>query len=124
MEIDIIHNDQEHDAAIAEIERLWNAEPGTPDADRLTLLGIVVAAYEDKHWPIEPMEPITFLKAHMENAGHTQADLAKLVGPSRASELLSRKRALTLDMIRRITKAWHIPAELLIAEYPLTGKAA
>jgi len=123
MNIRPIKTKVDHAAALKEIDALMDVEPnlGTPQGDRLEMLITLVSAYEDKHWPADTMEPIAFLKAHMGNAGYVQSDLAGLIGRSRASEVLSRKRALTLDMIRVIAKAWHIPADLLIGEYSLHG---
>jgi HTH-type transcriptional regulator / antitoxin HigA len=117
MDLRPLRNDQEHTEALAEIERLWNAEPGTPEHDRLEVLALLVNAYEDRRWPIEPGDPVAAIKFQMEQAGHTQADLAKLLGSrSRASEILNRRRPLTIEMAARLHRAWRIPAECLILE--------
>jgi|SRR5580658_522376 HTH-type transcriptional regulator/antitoxin HigA len=121
MELRPLRNDQDHAQALAEIELLWNAAPGTPDHDRLEVLGLLVNAYEDRRWPIEPGDPVAAIKFQMEQAGHTQADLAKLLGSrSRASEILSRKRLLTMEMAVKLHRAWRIPAECLLSE-PVGG---
>jgi HTH-type transcriptional regulator / antitoxin HigA len=119
MELRPLRNDQDHAQALAEIERLWNAAPGTPEHDRLEVLGLLVNAYEDFRWPIEPGDPVAAIKFQMEQAGHTQADLAKLLGSrSRASEILRRRRPLTMEMAAKLHHAWRIPAECLLAEPP------
>jgi len=122
MEIRPIRTEADYDAAIAEIERLWDAEPGTDDGDKLGILAILVEKYEGEHWPIDTsrLDPVDMLNYLVTDAGHTQAELAELLGSrSRASEILGRKRALTVDMIHRISTAWKVPAELLIKPYRL-----
>jgi HTH-type transcriptional regulator/antitoxin HigA len=119
MELRPLRNDQDHAQALAEIERLWNAAPGTPEHDRLEVLGLLVNVYEDLRWPMKPGDPVVAIKFQMEQAGHTQADLAKLLGSrSRASEILSRKRPLTMEMAAKLHRAWRIPAESLLSEQP------
>lgn len=122
MEIHPIRTEADYDAAIAEIERLWGAEPGTDDGDKLDILATLVEKYEDEHWPIDTVrvDPIDMLNYLIEEGGHTQAELAELLGSrSRASEILNRRRALTVEMIFRISEAWKVPAELLIRPYRL-----
>ena len=117
----IIRTDEEHEAAVREIERLWSAEPGTPDHDNLELLGYLVNAYEEKRWPIEQPDPIVAIKFRMEQAGYTSADLGRVIGSEpRASEVLRKKRALNVKMIHAISSAWRIPAEVLITPYQLS----
>jgi HTH-type transcriptional regulator/antitoxin HigA len=119
MELRPLRNDQDHAQALSEIERLWNAAPGTPEHDRLEVLGLLVNAYEDFRWPIEPGDPVVAIKFQMEQAGHTQADLAELLGSrSRASEILRGKRPLTMEMAAKLHRAWRIPAECLLSEQP------
>jgi HTH-type transcriptional regulator/antitoxin HigA len=122
MEIRPIRTEADYDAAIAEIDRLWKAEPGTDDGDKLSILAILVEKYENERWPIDTsrLDPVDMLNYLVTDAGHTQAELAELLGSrSRASEVLSRKRALTVDMIHKISTAWKVPAELLIKPYRL-----
>jgi HTH-type transcriptional regulator/antitoxin HigA len=120
MDIQPIRTDEDLSKAIAEIESLWGAERGTPEGDKLDVLVTLVDRYEDEHYPIEPSHPIEVLKIHMEMTGRSQADLASLIGsPSRASEVLNKRRALTLDMVHRLNTKWGIPAECLIAPYEL-----
>lgn len=122
MEIHPIRTEADYDAAIAEIERLWGAEPGTDDGDKLDILATLVEKYENEHWPIDTarVDPIDMLNYLIDEGGHTQAELAELLGSrSRASEILNRRRALTVEMIFRISEAWKVPAELLIRPYRL-----
>jgi HTH-type transcriptional regulator / antitoxin HigA len=116
MDIRLIRNDDDHAAAVREIERLWGAEPGTADSDKLDVLAMLVEKYEEERWPDEDTsDPIDLLNYAIDELGHTQAELAELLGSrSRASEVLGRRRALTVDMIRKISDAWKIPAELLV----------
>ncbi len=121
MEIRPIRSDQDHQAALREIEACWGAPEGTERGDRLDVLLALVEAYEDKRWPIEldkNFDPIDVLDHAIEELGHTQAELAELLGSrSRASEILSRRRALTVEMIHKISSAWKIPADLLVRPY-------
>ena len=117
MDIKPIKTDADHRAALREIESLWGAADGTPEGDRLDVLATLVEAYEDKRWPLEEMDPVEAIEAAMAHEGHTRADLAALIGNNRATEVLKRQRALTLPMIRRIAKAWHVPERLLVREY-------
>jgi HTH-type transcriptional regulator / antitoxin HigA len=120
-----IRNDAEHEAALRQIEALWNAEPGTADHDRLEVLGTLADAYEATRWPIDAPDPVEAIRAHMDTAGYQRADLVKLLGSrSRATEILGKRRALTLPMIWRLTREWRIPAEILIAPYALKKSGA
>ena len=113
-----LRNDNDLHAALAEIEQLWNAPPGSPQADRLELLTILVERYEDEKWQIPNSDPIHILTYAFTEMGHSQAELATLLGSrSRASEIMTRKRPLTLDMIRKISEAWHIPIAVLAKPY-------
>jgi len=97
-------------------------KPGTPAADRFDVLAALIAEYEARHWPIEPPDPVAAIRARMEQAGYTQADLAQLLGSrSRASEILARRRGLTMEQVRRLHEAWRIPAEALIGPVRATG---
>jgi HTH-type transcriptional regulator / antitoxin HigA len=127
MEIRPIRNDKDHLAALAEIDACWGAPEGTERGDRLDVLLALVEAYEEKRWPIdldENFDPIDVLNHAIEELGHTQAELAELLGSrSRASEILSRRRALTVEMIHKISKAWNIPADLLVRPYKIERAA-
>jgi HTH-type transcriptional regulator/antitoxin HigA len=119
MDIRPIRNAKDHAAALSEMDALWNAPKGSPEYDRLDVLATLVDAYESARWPIATTDPVEAIKAAMAFEGHTQEDLANVLGANRASEVLRRKRHLTLPMIRKLTAAWHIPPERLIGEYQL-----
>jgi HTH-type transcriptional regulator/antitoxin HigA len=116
MDIRPIRNDDDHAAALREIEKLWGAAVGSEDGDKLDILATLVEKYEDTRWPNEEAsDPIDLLNYAIEELGHTQAELAELLGSrSRASELLNRRRPLTVEMIHKISEAWKIPADLLV----------
>ena len=118
MDIRPIRTDEDHRAALAEIDACWGAPEGTEDGDKLNGLLALVEIYEAKRWPIEidkGFDPIDVLNYAIEELGHTQAELAELLGSRpRASEILSRRRALTVDMIHKISEEWKIPAGLLV----------
>jgi HTH-type transcriptional regulator/antitoxin HigA len=126
MEIQPIRTDEDHRAALAEIETYWGAPEGTEEGDRLDVLLALVEIYEAKRWPIDVMrfDPIEVLNYAIAELGHTQAELAQLLGSrSRASEILSRRRALTVEMIHKISEAWRIPADLLVRPYKIERAA-
>ena len=127
MEIRPIRTDKDHRAALAEIDACWGAAEGTEEGDRLDVLLALVEIYEAKRWPIEigeSFDPIDVLGYAIEELGHTQAELAEILGSrSRASEILSRRRALTVDMIHKISEAWKIPADLLVRPYRIEQAA-
>lgn len=112
-----IRTDDDHRDAVRDIETLWGAPEGTAEGDRLEVLATLVDAYENQRWPTPSHDPVQAIEAAMQHEGRTRADLAKLIGKSRASEVLRRKRALTLPMIRRIAREWHVPERLLVPEY-------
>ena len=110
-----IRTEADYDAALMEIDALMEAESETPKGDRLDVLVTLVEAYEARHWRINPPDPIEAIKLRMQQQGLTRYDLEKVLGSkSRVSEVLTRKRPLTLEMIRRLHKLWRIPAESLI----------
>jgi HTH-type transcriptional regulator / antitoxin HigA len=127
MEIRPIRNDDDHRAALAEIEACWGAPEGTEMGDKLDVLLALVDAYEEKRWPLdiyESFDPVDVLNHAIEELGHTQAELAELLGSRpRASEILSRRRALTVEMIHKISSAWKIPADLLVRPYRIDHAA-
>jgi HTH-type transcriptional regulator/antitoxin HigA len=117
MEIRPIRNDNDHTATLKEIERLWGAALGTEDGDKLDILATLVEKYEESRWPSidDASDPIDLLNYAIEELGHSQAELAELLGSrSRASELLNRRRPFTVEMIHKISQAWKIPADLLV----------
>ena len=127
MDIRPIHTDDDHRAALAEIDACWGAQEGTEQGDKLELLVALVELYEAKRWPIDTgasFDPIDVLHHAIDEFGHTQAELADLLGSrSRASEVLARRRALTVEMIRKISEAWKIPADLLVRPYKVRRAA-
>lgn len=117
MDLKPIRTDDDHRAAVREIELLWGAPENSAEGDRLEVLATLVDAYEVQRWPTPIHDPVEAIEAAMQHDGRTRADLAALIGKSRASEVLRRKRALTLPMIRRIAREWHVPERLLVQEY-------
>ena len=127
MDIRPLRTETDYDWALAEIEPYFTDEPhpGTPEADRFDVLAALIAVYEQQHWAIGPPEPRAAIRARMEQAGYTQADLAALLGSrSRASEVLAGRRGLTVEQIRRLHKAWNIPAEALIQPVRVRSQGA
>lgn len=124
MTIKPIRTDEDHANTLREIETLWNAPDGSPEADRLEVLAILVEDYEARNFSIDSgLSPIDVLRLAITELGHTQTELADILGSrSRTSEVLSGKRGLTTDAVYRIHKAWGIPAEMLIG--PKTARSA
>jgi HTH-type transcriptional regulator/antitoxin HigA len=125
MDIRPIRNDRDHKAALAEIERLWGAAIGTPDGDKLDVLVTLVETYEERRWPLHTrrrFDPVDVLHYAINELGHTQSEFAEILGSrSRASEILARRRPLTLEMIQKITASWKIPADLLVRPYKIAA---
>jgi HTH-type transcriptional regulator/antitoxin HigA len=112
-----LRNEADYEAALDDIERYFDKEParGTPAADRFDLLALVIDDYEKKRWPIEPPDPVDAIRYRMETGNFTQADLGRLIGSrQRASDILQRRRKLTMQMAWKLHRAWGIPAEALI----------
>jgi HTH-type transcriptional regulator/antitoxin HigA len=110
-----IRSEADYEAAVAEIERLWGAKGGTPEGDRLDVLATLVDAYEAERDPIDPPDPIAAIRFRMEQQGLTRKDLERILGSRvRVSEILNRKRGLSIAMIRRLHEALGIPADVLI----------
>ena len=117
MEIKPIKTAADHRAALREIDQLWNAQPDTPEGDRLDMLITLVDAWEDKHEPIGPPDPIEAIKLRMEEQDLTRKDMETYLGSrQRVSDILNRKRPLSLTMIRKLSRGVGIPAEVLIQE--------
>jgi HTH-type transcriptional regulator / antitoxin HigA len=127
MDIRPIRTDQDHRAALAAIDACWGAPEGSEEGDKLDVLVALVERYEARRWPMdgaESFDPIDVLHHAIEELGHTQSELAELLGSrSRASEILARRRALTVDMIHKIGEAWKIPADLLVRPYKVDSAA-
>ena len=114
-EIKPIRTEADYEAALSEVERLWGAKSGTPKGDRLDVLATLIEVYEEQHYPIDPPDPIEAIKFRMEQQGLTRKDLEAMIGTrTRIAEVLSRKRSLSIAMIRRLHKSLGIPAEILI----------
>jgi HTH-type transcriptional regulator/antitoxin HigA len=118
MTIKPIKTEADYNEALERLELIFNAQKGTSEGDELEILGILIETYENEHFPIGFPDPIEAIKFRMEQMGYTQSDLAKVVGlKSRASEILNKKRKLTLEMIRSIHESLNIPTEVLIQAY-------
>jgi HTH-type transcriptional regulator/antitoxin HigA len=122
MDIRMLRTEADHAWALAEFERYFDGEPqpGSEEGDRFELLGLLIREYEEKAWAVEPGDPVDVLRFAIEDMGRSQAELAQILGSrSRASEILNRKRALTLDMVHKISREWRIPVEALVRPYSL-----
>jgi HTH-type transcriptional regulator/antitoxin HigA len=125
MQIRPIKTKADHRAALKEIERLMDSKPGTAAGDRLEVLTTLVDRYESEHEPIEPPDPIEALLYHMESRGLTRRDLEPYLGSrARVAEVLNRRRALTIEMIRKLHEGLGISADVLIRPYSVRGSAA
>jgi HTH-type transcriptional regulator/antitoxin HigA len=114
MDIRPIRTDDDHRLALREVERLWGAQEGTPEGDKLDVLATLIEAYENRYYPVPAADPVDILHFAIEDMGRSQAELAALLGSrARASEVLNRKRRLTVEMIAKIREAWRIPVEAL-----------
>ena len=120
MEIRPIRDEADHDAALEAIDGLMGAEPDTPEADRLDVLVTLVEAYEARRWPVDAPDPVSMIEHVMEARGYRQKDLAAVIGSQpHASEVLNRRRPLSLPMIRALSSEWGLPADALVREYDL-----
>jgi len=117
MKIKPIKTESDYQEALKEIKKLWDATPDTPEGDRLEIVMALVESYENNHYPIDPPDPVEAIKFRMEQQGLKQNDLAEyLGGKSRVSEILHKKRHLTVNMIRKLHNGLGIPLESLLAE--------
>jgi len=124
MKLRPIRTKREYQSALKEVEALWDARQGTPDADRLEVLALLVEAYERKHFPIEAPDPIDLLLHVMDARGLTRKDLERYIGSrARVAEVLNRVRPLTLEMIRRLASGLKLPADILIRGYDVKKAA-
>lgn len=114
-EVKPIRTEADYEAALAEIEKLWGAKSGTPRGDRLDVLATLIDAYEAERFPMDPPDPIDAIKFRMQQQRLTRRDLEEIIGTrTRIAEVLNRKRALSIGMIRRLHKSLGISAEVLI----------
>ena len=121
MDVRAIHTDADYEWALKEVEEYFDKVPasGTPEADRFDVLSTLIEKYEAAHFEIPSADPIEVLQFAMESMGKTQTELGHLITRSRATEVMKRKRRLTLQMIRIICEAWQIPPGALIGHYEL-----
>jgi HTH-type transcriptional regulator/antitoxin HigA len=117
MEPKVIKSEAEYEAALAHVAALMDAQPGSPEEQELELFSLLVEQYEQEHFPIAPPDPVEAILFRMEQEGLTRKDLTAYIGsPSKVSEVLNRKRPLSLSMIRALHKGLGIPAEVLVQE--------
>lgn len=118
MKLKPIKTENDYYQALERLEQIFDSKPETKDGDELEILGILIENYENDFFPIDLPDPIDAIKFRMEQLNYTQNDLAEVIGlKSRASEILNKKRKLTLEMIRKLTEKLHIPTEVLIQAY-------
>src|SRR5690554_2822458 len=118
MRLKLIKTEEDYDQALERLEMIFDATLGTEEGDELEVLGILIDKYENEHFPIDLPDPIEAIKFRMEQMDYTQNDLANIIGlKSRASEILNRKRKLSLEMIRKIHENIHIPTDVLVQVY-------
>ena len=121
MNIKPIKTEADYEEALKRLYEVFDAPTGTIDSDEADILGLMVDEYEKKHYPIEPLDPIVAIKIRMEEMQLKQVDLIDDIGgKSRVSEVLNRKRKLTVEMIRNLAKRLSLSPALLITDYPLT----
>ena len=120
MNIKPIRTESDYRLTLERLELIFDAEIGTPDSDEADILGLMVDEYEKRHYPIDAPDPIEAIKIRMEEMQLKQLDLVDAIGgKSRVSEILSRKRKLTVEMIRNLTQKLNLSPELLIGDYQL-----
>lgn len=118
MNIKPIKTERDYQKALKRLEVIFDARPGTKEGDELEILGLLIEKYEDEHYPIEAPDPIEAIKFRMEQMGYQQKDLAEIIGhKGHVSEILNRKRKLSLEMIRLLHDKLNIPLHLLVQAY-------
>ncbi len=118
MDIKPIKTEKDYEKALERLEMIFDAKQGTKEGDELEILSMLIEKYEDEHFPVDMPDPIEAIKFRMEQLGLKQKDLIEVVGfKSRVSEILNKKRKLTLDMIRKLSDFLNIPVNVLIKEY-------
>ena len=124
MNLRAIHTEADYQSALAEIPALMMAQPGTMEGDRLDIMATLIEAYETAHFPIEAPDPIESILFMMEQKQMSRRDLESAIGSrARVAEVLNRRRALTLPMIRALSRLLDIPADILIQAYDVRGAA-
>jgi HTH-type transcriptional regulator/antitoxin HigA len=122
MNIKLIKTEADYQTALKRLEVIFDAKTGTPESDEADIVGLMIDEYEKKHYPIESPDPIEAIKIRMEEMQLKQIDLADAIGgKNRVSEVLNRKRKLTVEMIRNLTTRLNLSPGLLIHDYQLTG---
>lgn len=125
MNIKPLHTETDYRNALHEVERLWDAPEGSVEADQLEVWVLLIQDYESRHYPVPDPNPIVFLEHVMEARGLTRKDLEPFIGTrARVAEVLNRQRALTLEMIRKLSAGLRLPADVLVRPYRLRHRAA
>ena len=123
MKMKLIKSEEEYQAALKRLDEIFDAKAGTPEGDEAEVLALLVDEYEKEHYPIDLPDPIEAIKIRMEEMQLKQVDLAKDIGgKSRVSEILHKKRRLTVDMIRKLAKRLNLSPDVLIGDYQLKTK--
>lgn len=125
MDIRPIRNEADLSWALREVARYFDREPaeGTPEADRFEVLTTLIEAYESRHHPIPESDPVEILRFAIEERGHSRADLDELLGsPAIAEDVLDRRQGMTLEQVRAVSEAWHIPIAALTRPYALASR--
>lgn len=118
MDLKPVKTEKDYKKALERLEIIFDAKPHSKEGDELEILGILIEKYENENFPIDLPDPIEAIKFRMEQLNYTQNDLAEIIGQkSRASEILNRKRKLSLEMIRKLNESLHISSEVLIQSY-------
>ena len=118
MKLKPIRNEEDYETALQEIDSLWDAVEGTPESDTLEILVTLVEAYEKGQYELPPPDPIQAIEYFMESRGWTRKELEPYIGSrGRVSEVVNRRRPLTMTMIRKLEQATGIPAAILIQPY-------
>ncbi|MDX2002676.1 MAG: transcriptional regulator [Chitinophagales bacterium] len=118
MEIKLIKTENDYQQALKRLEGIFDAKKGSKEGDELEILSLLIEKYEDEHYPIDAPDPIEAIKFRMEQNGYEPKDLEKIIGSrGRVSEILNKKRKLTLEMIRKLHNQWHIPTDVLVQPY-------
>jgi len=122
MDIKLIKTEEDYKIALDQLDKIFDAPEGTSESDQADILALLIDEYENIHYPIEAPDPIEAIKIRMEELQLKQKDIAAaLGGKNRASEILNRKRKLTVDMIRNLTESLNLSASLLIKDYQLSA---
>lgn len=120
MKLKLLKTDKDYRKALKRLDEIFNAKTGTPESDEADVLGLLVDEYEKKYFPIDAPDPIEAIKIRMEEMDLKQKDLIGIIGgKSRVSEILNRKKKLTVEMVRSLAARLNLSAQLLITDYTL-----